>query len=1100
VFRLEPAPAIGWIGYLTTAEHRRARLTLAEAWRDPTGVYLVLEAPPEDLERLVSEVAALESAAPVRCVWIAVPDARRGIRTVTSLRASLTGRGPALEWRVSHEATLSHGDYRFDIRSGATLTPGVSPTYGIAVDAHRVRFGVPDGDFEPVAGSVLMPFTGQAAGAWTASLVLSGRRDDFATLGVGLRYVAPSPPGREPHRLRVVPMPVFRQAGVKVEAQLAFDVLRPRDPERTHLMLETRRGVALLSGFTTSDGYDVRLAPTSIDGLPPSRLVFCAAPDGWPVETALDRPYLAPDGPFVLTTSGGRGAVQLGPSGVENVATDREGGTVILFRAGQPAYAPGVGPSLLTSVATTSHLTLLPASGQRGLIYLAQPPEAPLFRDTPGGILEHGEVPSGTLPTRDEAADCATLPVGAYRWLDPAVAADALAIERTALAPLRRDRIPPEPALAVALQETGALITPQGFVIEASASGRSQITIASVPAADPSALVLTDVRGPLAAALQADQAFLVVADPSVFFNFGSIRYQLREQQIDRLPVPPSVRAGLKAALGPTYPEFETEGDFAAVVEAVAGTSWDVARAAAGRLVADVQGWRFNLSPRAWRTDRATRTVMLIKFAAGPLASLVADPARWSWPAAAGDVSETRGLIEQILTGATAAPAGSDLAAFSTDVATNPAWNGVLVLNAPIVLDELPPDLRIVGAGTNHHAFYAHHVALALTAVGTEATGAPRGASAIGALVAYDDASDLVMTENVPFAFKAFSVRARFTNGAVAGFDAQVELMVNRLFGALLRKLAPERGNNLVLDGTYQVQQGLPVYQFVLRGVNEYVVARSALEAITVSAVRLETGTTAGEGAFDFVLSGTLDFRDLAGADVFSFEALRFSNLRVRMLPGASGPTFEVDEGGLALDATNSNARARSLAGRFPARVSRLIAIAADPAADPALPPRGPQALGYAPVLAPITTSPLEPPWYGLVFTVDLGSNGSLAGNAPLSLELLAAWTPGKDDQEPSVYLGASAGGAIGGGWSFQGVLRLGFKTFQLLVQDDVSGGAPTRDYGLRLGRFIFTALAASFPPGQADLFLFGNPDGDPATSLGWYAAYAGPPTQNGKAG
>ncbi len=169
----------------------------------------------------------------------------------------------------------------------------------------------------------------------------------------------------------------------------------------------------------------------------------------------------------------------------------------MLFRAGHPAHAPGVGPELLTSVATTSHLTLLPPSGtKRGLVYLAQPPEAPLFRDTPGGILEHGEVPSGTLPTRDEAADCATLPVGAHRWLDPAVAADALAIERTALAPLRRDRIPPEPALAVALQESGALTTPQGFVIEASASQRSQITIASVPGADPSALVLTDVRGP----------------------------------------------------------------------------------------------------------------------------------------------------------------------------------------------------------------------------------------------------------------------------------------------------------------------------------------------------------------------------------------------------------------------------------------------------------------------------------------------------------------------------------------------------------------------------------------------------------------------------
>ena len=1087
LYALDVAPPVGWIGYFGTQDSSASRLSLDDAWRG-AGTYLFGRAAPADLGWLGSALAKAHARGSLRAAWIAGTDARPVLIGLHAEPRRPNGIDP---WHVTRRCTLAYGDYRLALRPGALLSPAAAPGFGIAADADHVSFGL-DAALQPVPGSVLIPFVGDRAGAFAATLHAPAGRDAFADLGVALRYQRVERSVR-PSEVQTIRMPVLRQPARPLRMALAFDVLRPVDPERTSLTFDHRPQavVSFLSGFTTIDGFDVQLAPASLASVSPARLVFSRTRD--PLGRV--RPYLSPDGPFRMTTGGGRAALALGPSGLEYADANAPDGVFMLFRAGQPAFAPGTGPALLTSRATTSYLTVLPADeSDAGFTYFAQPPEAPLFRDLPGEVLEPGRVASGILPRRPEAASCATIPVGAPRWLAPTDAAAYLALERAALAPRRRELIPAVPDLAAALAldgQEGALVTPQGFVIETGSAG-AQIRIAAVPNADPSELVLTSVGSELGGALQASQSFVVVADPSVFFGGASIRYQLSERQIERLPIPKDAREALNRALGPLYREYETEREFSAVAEKPAGESWDVVRACAGRLIADVSGWRFDLSPRAWRTAGATRTVMLIKFASSALNTLIADPARWSWQAAAGDVAATKRLVEGAFAAAADAPPGSPLAAFSSEIASNPAWNGVLILNAPIVVEDLPADLRFVHAGTRPGEFYAHHVALALTPVGPGQTSASPPTSAIGALVAYDDRADLVMESDVPFAFKAFSLMARFANGAIAGFDAEVELMVNRLFGEALRKEPSERGNNLVLRGTYQQVDAMPTYAFSLQTPTSFLLDRSALQAITVSAVRLQTATTGLLEAQDFMLSGSLAFRAFPGADVFAFDDLRFSNLRIRMASESNAPAFEVDAGALALDPLNSLVRPNSLVARFPARISRVIAVSAATAATPKSGPAGPQALGFAPVLAPIKTVALEPPWYGLVYDVDLGSTGPLGGNAPLSLQLLAAWAPGDDAAEPPVFLGANAGGAMAGGWSFQGVLRLGFKTFQLLVGDREVDGVTTRDFGLRLGRFGLGAFGVSVPPGRADLFLFGSSAADGSTSLGWYAAYAAP--------
>jgi hypothetical protein len=76
-------------------------------------------------------------------------------------------------------------------------------------------------------------------------------------------------------------------------------------------------------------------------------------------------------------------------------------------------------------------------------------------------------------------------------------------------------------------------------------------------------------------------------------------------------------------------------------------------------------------------------------------------------------------------------------------------------------------------------------------------------------------------------------------------------------------------------------------------------------------------------------------------------------------------------------------------------------------------------------------------------------------------------------------------------------LRLGFRSFRFEATDASDG---QRSYLLRLQRLALSVLGWSFPPGNRDVFLFGNPNGDGTASLGWYAAYDQGAAQAGPTG
>jgi hypothetical protein len=155
----------------------------------------------------------------------------------------------------------------------------------------------------------------------------------------------------------------------------------------------------------------------------------------------------------------------------------------------------------------------------------------------------------------------------------------------------------------------------------------------------------------------------------------------------------------------------------------------------------------------------------------------------------------------------------------------------------------------------------------------------------------------------------------------------------------------------------------------------------------------------------------------------------------------------------------------------------------------------PRDLGFLAVHAPLPQPALEHGWHGLLFTLDLGSLGALAAEAGISATLLAAWGGAADGLAVNVALKLPGVESVGQLLPLEGVLDMGFAALDL-GSSPAPGGGPA--YALKMQRFYLRLLGWQFPPGQADITLFGDPDvaaqpvGGRRGSLGWYAAYKGP--------
>lgn len=835
-----------------------------------------------------------------------------------------------------------------------------------------------------------------------------------------------------------------------------------------------------------------------------------------------------------------------GTSGIEAAQLGSAGNPILFFQTGNAAYIPYVdteGGSALQMQGTTAYATVLPAiAGAGGLTYYAQPLQAPLFQSSDklgSGFMDFHGMPSGLLSGYSSGgATPVVLPVGAYKWLQIADVEFAKQVEEAVLAPRRRALValPIKATQATLRDEAGAnlslaatianpylAVTPQGLIAKLTTDMQSWagITLANMPTSQHKEVELTAVGDQLQAALQANQLFFVVSNVGTFMTQSSVRYQLTHLSMELLAaqgVPAAVITALERAYGisgtAASPIYETETAFLAVYpttppECLAAKPKVLA--VAGLMETDIEGWTFQLSPRSWRHGKDAPTMMLFKFCNRSLVELVNDGNAWNWPQAAwdktqgGSIAATQTQLKTILDEAakhTLIP-NDPLGIFYRDTANNPLWNGVLFFNAPVDFTEMPPELQFLSAGIDTSQFYAHHIGFSVTPFEPVTGGIDLKQTAAFGLIDYEDEADLVADSSIQFGFKTMQLKVRFANAQVVDFAAQVELMVNDLLGSPLSKVDPTRGNNLIIQGSCQRIGGLPSYNFVLTGQNLYTAQSTVLVSVEVLTVQLLSGggSTLDNITMQFILMGNLRYVLLADFDLFSYGTddvtvdapdsyLRFGSLAITMSFARATPdvqTWSIIENAMSFDTASSLPRTASLANNFPLIINHLIASPNLAAAGEEAKGQTPEDLGYSSISCPLEQTPMVAPWYGLVFNMDLGSLGALADSVGFNVSVLAAWKQGARQGDTELYLGLKLPNipAVGGSIPLQGILKLGFRSFEFstYIMDNNTLG-----YMLTLRRFALSILCWSFPPGNTDIRIFGAP-AQPRSSVGWYAAY-----------
>jgi hypothetical protein len=1036
------APAYA-IAFLPATTPKADSLTLAETWsQSPAGIYLFLGQAVANPAAFAASVRQYVGSNPVRFLWIANPADVSSAWTGGQLQVSADGLGSMVVSRAA----------RIDFR-GYTL--GIGKGCGIALDAGNDGFTVaqvvPGAVFLqtgqgattlPADGTLAIPFAGDAAGTLQAAIPVPAAQ--WPVLDACIRFFVDDP--GHPGYLRGLPCPVLVPPSGGMTLDAVLDPVNPLLPDRTILRIPTSAG-AMATGYRTVLGGTVQLTPTTTASFPTGPgLVFQVAPVTLGANAA-DPFYLTYHGPFALAASAQK--LMCGISGVEYATTSATTGQQVVFYAGQPAYAPapGVGTRPLTDAGRTAWCSLVPAAAD-GATYFAQPDSAVFYQAQSGDSLAYLEVPAGYFPVAQVPPGGGTPTV--FPWAPYALAASADAprlrtLEVESVSPARRAAL----TSFLIPTETGgsaggrAGTTPQGLLVDFDPALRNWKTVTLARnQGGAEELQLADVVGGLKAALQSDQLFAVVSRPDVFTGACSV-----------------------------------VGDFSLTLD----------------------GWTFRLDPATWPVHD---TIALFKCARRSVWEIANDLSAWSWPEAADGWSASSGslrevqksLVDFLADAKRRSTTEPDFGFFVRKVVDNPAWNGVLFLRVDLS-GSLPLELAGLAAGIDPSQFMANHVGVTLTPVEVSGGALVPHDSSIFALIAYDDPQDLYYQDK-DYAYKVLSLKVLFLNSAVASFSSRIELMINALFGDPCILRGSGHGNNLILEGAYQQAGGQAHYSFVQQGVNRFVMTSATLEAVETLTAQFVTlippaGDPGDTVRTEFRLTGDLQYKVIEGFDLFSFGpppgtetpgegGLRFSGLVVRMSFPAADPgrqTFAFDAGTLSFDPSSSVARPDSIYSGLPLKLTGLVQS-----------PDGvsPGDLGYMSVAAPVDQAALAPPWYGLAFQLQLGTLGSLAGNAGLSATLSACWAPSQTRAQ--VYLGLKLPGSSSARPEIPlaGVLSLSFGTIELVV--DTSG--PALAYMLLLRGIALKLLGISFPPGQTDLYVFGDPTSPRSGNFGWYAAYA----------
>lgn len=1116
-------------------------ITLAQSWTQFPGIYVMTAQIPDSAGEaaFVSSVQALaaQTGPDLRFLWLAdatAPPAQWSPAIIQVNQASGAATGT-----VSTPAQLAFGSYRVGVASGVVIglaSGGFSMTGGAQ---YSFSLRTPATVWAMTAAATAISFTGAQAGCLLLNLALpQNGPDDYSKLDVNFRFAVNDWDATTPGLLRSLAYPPFAsvpQSGLALAG--CFDPALPLDASRTQLAYAAN-APAHDSGYRTPLGYGVALTPATQPGNTlPAGMAFHRRPPSLYAPASDDPLYLGLIGSFSLNVAGagsGSPAARLccGTAGTEYFGLSAATGALVSFTPSQAAFAPRLGaPSppvettvqpALNSLATAPWAAVTPASSQ-SISYFAQPDDGALYRIRPDDsspdltqYLIYLELPAGGV-----TGTPAPYPMAPYAGITDTNLSVYRQLEAEVLSPVRRAAIVPS-APSTLQQDAGNItaVTPQGLLATFSSdlAAWTQLTFQPIPPSAPPALALNNLSGPLRQAMQTNQLFMVAVDGSLFSQYTDLNYWITDAVLNDLAALPANQRPPVSVLNTLRSSARTPeiglSAFTSMLQAVlSGPDQQYIPLIAQYSVyfeIVIAGWRFRLSPSLWQAQPAAPTIMILKFATSALRSLAADASSWTWQAAGelnGDAAKTRDLLVNIIDTATEkvqASAGqpNPLDFFVHTICDDPAWTGVLFLNAQTPFGSMPEELRGLAAGMDSEQFRAHHVGLSVSPVlvDTSSSTLSLGPSSFFGLIDYDSPDDIAHADGA-FDFKVLLLQVLFGNSAITGFASRIELFINLLFGDPVKLLDSTHYNNLILYGTYQLQNGQGSYVYSSTASNRYLSSSQTLYSVTIENAQFNTQAANPTGDLTvhsrFLMWGKLRFLPLEGFDLFSFGYtldrngnrvadgfLNFSGLSVNMDFDPSAPqdrTFALHVSDMAFVLASSIPRPTSLVARFPLTLAALIHGKSG---------QTPRDLGFEPIETPLLQPALGGGWYGLVFTLDLGTLGALAAEAGLVVRLLAAWGP--STTLPAVNVGLQLPGSqtVKNLPAIEGVLQIGFQS----IAFDASGALdtpPNPSYVLRFRHFFLRILGWKFPPGQADIYLFGNPESAPQrnSALGWYAAW-----------
>lgn len=1042
----------------------------------------------------------------------------------------------------------------------AGLTLSLSGTTGTLNGSPPINF---TGQSQPDGALIIMPGTLEFAGAQRGVIQFGTyltRLSLYSSLSWGFQFLMPSSNGQNaitewlPLADGSAPLP-SDQIGFRVDVDPS-DPLNTLLPSHRTAFVFSGKTIAgqgggtvetvLVSNYRTSQGSKVYLWPVlPAEGASAGRLVFN---EGVRVSDQSQQFQLAPEGDFVLGID--NAAEQMtyklmcGLHGTEYVKFQARAGSYagdrLRFSSQQPAYAPRypfppvspVGPpqdplaKLLDTTYTTSWATVVRAPSALGVeqpaavSYVAQPKGASLYgRDDL--INSSDQTLFGARGPDSAALDPAgAFPLAPYAGV---AAGDGKAFflpaqiedfERQVIGPTRRAAIGANlpPAADSAADAPYNVTTPAGLIATVGADGRwSKLLLGQNLRPSPHQFYFCNPDPNLQATFQNGQLFLVVANAqnlgalagagagacdaaAAFYNWMNIEdWQLQ------------------ADVG----QYNNYGDYANVliVKGRKGAIYDPTND-------QTKQTSLVSNPDMWTQGNT--------FAAP--ADLVNNPAQ---PPVPPRIPGTPDPTEQVILSqwlrdyfqkaSDATGTERDYFQYFNQIAKLQNWTGILVLRMRIA--DIPKDLAGITAGVpDPQLFNAHHFGIEIGQVENDPQKEIQlaSSSSMFGLIDYVDPAftppdagkqpqPVAPPAGAIYDFRLLMLKVLFRNTAVQRFQSYAQITLNQFFGMPVTRMG-EGGNvynSVILGGTYQNNNGQPVYSLSSVGDNTFYFDSNVVNKIEITTATMSTrdAGSAEDGKPTvswFGLDGFIDFKIVqarvdpatgAGTpfDLFSFgnddgqdltrRGLSFSNLGLLMSFQQYDPppilTFTTDE--IRFDVSTSTPRAKSLFTNFALGLQGLVGGGRDST---------PGQAGYLPVVTDARLTGVDGgAWQGLRYRLNMGSPGALDSNVGLTSYLVTAWSP--DSAGVGSYkalLGIELPGTGGGAKliSLQNVLKLSIGQLRLTYDQDKSS------FLLMLTEIALKFLGLlKIPPGGSTLFyLFGNPQsGGKPSGLGWYAMY-----------